>query len=98
MQVKARSVPGAGNKSPGGLGKLHLVSSLTLGYLHAVHLTYGEASTYCQRRKACLSSETEWREAAYLELRDAPDSSFVVETGCPYPTGNSPVGANCLSE
>ena len=66
--------------------------------LPAVHLTYDEATAYCEWRGARLPSEAEWREAAYFEYRDAPGSGFVTEREYPYPTGGSPTGANCLSE
>ena len=66
--------------------------------LPAVHLTYDEATAYCKWRGARLPSEAEWREAAYVEHRGAPDSGFVAGTEYPYPTGDSPIGANCLSE
>ena len=64
----------------------------------AVHLTYDEATAYCEWRGARLPSEAECREAAYFEHRDAPGFGLVTKTEYPYPTGDSPTGANCLSE
>lgn len=66
--------------------------------LPAVHLTYDEAESFCQWRGARLPTENEWRKAAYVETRDEPADEFKQGTQYPYPTGESPVGANCLSE
>ena len=66
--------------------------------LPAVHLTYDEAGSYCRWRGARLPTEAEWREAAYVERRQEPGSGFVSGKQYPYPTGDSPEGANCLSE
>ena len=66
--------------------------------LPAVHLTFDEAESYCKWRGARLPTEKEWREAAYVEHREQPTSGFNKGVQYPYPTGNSPEGANCLSE
>lgn len=45
-----------------------------------------------------MPTEAEWREAAYTERRSKPPSDFVRDQDYPYPTGNSPLGANCLTD
>ena len=65
--------------------------------LPPVHLTYDEVTAYCEWRGARLPSEAEWREAACFKRRVVPDAGFVTGTKNPYPTGYSPIGANCLS-
>ena len=66
--------------------------------LPAVHLTYDEADLYCRWRGARLPTEDEWREAAYIERRERPGSEFINGKPYPYPTGDTPDGANCLSD
>lgn len=64
----------------------------------AVHITYDEAAAYCQWRGARLPTRDEWIRNAYTELRAAPPSPFVTGKTYPYPTGDSPEGANCLGD
>lgn len=64
----------------------------------AVHLNYNEASQFCQWRGLRLPSDDEWMSAAYTETRAMPSSPFEMGTIYPYPTGNSPLGANCLRD
>ena len=66
--------------------------------LPAVHLTFDEATAYCAWRGARLPTEIEWRQAAYVEHRSDAGPDFIQGQDYPYPTGDSPLGANCLSE
>ena len=64
----------------------------------AVHITYDEAQAYCEWRGARLSTRDEWIRYAYTEHRMAPASPFVAGKTYPYPTGDTPIGANCLRD
>ena len=64
----------------------------------AVHLTFDEAQAFCQWRDARLPTDSEWMEAAYTERRLNPPAGFAIDVTYPYPTGDSPRGANCLSD
>ena len=64
----------------------------------AVHISYDEAAAYCQWRGGRLPTRDEWIRNAYTERRAAPPSPFVTGRTYPYPTGDSPDGANCLGD
>jgi len=64
----------------------------------AVHITYREAAEYCQWRGGRLPTRDEWILNAYTELRTAPPPPFITGRTYPYPTGDSPLGANCLRD
>jgi formylglycine-generating enzyme len=64
----------------------------------AVHITFPEAQAYCQWAGKRLPTDTEWGLAAYTELRSQPPSGFINGRSYPYPTGESPQGANCLGD
>ena len=64
----------------------------------AVHVTFDEAKAYCNWRGKRLPTELEWLEAAYTERRANPPEGFIRGRTYEYPTGETPVGANCLSD
>lgn len=62
----------------------------------AVHVTFDEAQAYCAWAGKRLPTSSEWRNAAYTEHRLHPPAPFRHGTSYPYPTGETPEGANCL--
>lgn len=64
----------------------------------AVHVTYDEAVAFCDWRGARLPTRDEWIRYAYTEMRPAPPAPFASGVTYPYPTGDSPDGANCLRD
>lgn len=64
----------------------------------AVHVTYDEAQRYCRWAGKRLPTDAEWLAAAYTERRAHPPAPFVTGTTYPYPTGETPAGANCLGD
>lgn len=63
-----------------------------------VHVTFNEARAYCAFRGQRLPTNAEWHRAAYTELRTDPPAPFQTGRAYPYPTGDSPRGANCLDD
>jgi formylglycine-generating enzyme len=64
----------------------------------AVHITYGEAQKYCEWSGKRLPTDAEWGEAAYTERRLNSPAPFTNGRTYLYPTGESPLGANCLHD
>ena len=64
----------------------------------AVHVTYDEAAAYCAWAGKRLPTDQEWAKAAFTEMRPDPPSPFRTGDTYEYPTGKSPVGANCLDD
>ena len=64
----------------------------------AVHVTFTEAKAYCAWAGKRLPKDREWLEAAYTERRPNPPPPFATGTTYPFPTGQTPQGANCLAE
>jgi sulfatase modifying factor 1 len=64
----------------------------------AAFITFDEAEAYCEWVGKRLPSRQEWINAAYKEQRPAPPAPFMHGTTYQYPTGETPMGANCLRE
>lgn len=60
----------------------------------AVHLSWHEAKAYCEDAGGSLPTQAQWKRAAYTELRTSPPPPFKLNRTYPYPTGDSPAGAN----
>jgi formylglycine-generating enzyme len=64
----------------------------------AVHVTWHEAKAFCEWAGARLPSDEEWAVAAYVEQRRDPPPPFQRGRRYAYPTGDSPIGAQCLDD
>lgn len=64
----------------------------------AVHLNWSEAQAYCAAAGGRLPSKAQWQQAAYIEQRKTPPAHFQHGRTYPYPTGDTPAGANVLGD
>ncbi len=62
----------------------------------AVQVNFRDAQAFCQWAGGRLPTDAEWVSAAYTEQRSTP--GYVRGKTYPYPTGDSPVGAQCLGD
>lgn len=64
----------------------------------AVHLTFGEAQAFCRWAGGALPTDQQWVSAAYTEQRAVPPPPFQRGQRYEFPSGASPVGAQCLDD
>jgi formylglycine-generating enzyme required for sulfatase activity len=64
----------------------------------AVHVDFTEAQAFCRWAGGQLPADAQWLRAAYTETRAAPPAPFQPGKTYPYPTGDSPQGAQCLGD
>lgn len=62
----------------------------------AAHVNFADAQAYCRWAGGRLPSDAEWVGAAYTEQRATP--GYTQGKTYPYPTGDTPQGAQCLGE
>lgn len=60
----------------------------------AVHVSWSEATAFCEDAGGRLPTRKEWTSAAYTEQRVSPTDGFETGVTYPYPVGNQPDGMN----
>lgn len=64
----------------------------------AVHVDFFEAQAFCQWAGGTLPTDAQWVSAAYTEQRASPAPGFITGRTYPFPTGDTPTGAQCLGD
>ncbi|MBM3405780.1 MAG: formylglycine-generating enzyme family protein [Betaproteobacteria bacterium] len=64
----------------------------------AAHVAYDEAQAFCRWAGGQLPTDSQWKAAAYREQRPSPPGPFLTGRTYPFPTGDSPAGAQCLDD
>lgn len=64
----------------------------------AVHVTFYEAQVFCRWAGGRLPSDGQWLAAAYTEQRPTPPAPWVRGRTYPFPSGQTPSGAQCLDD